>query len=153
MNILTTIILSFLLAESIIGQTTNERVKGDTFDGIILRHAISSWDPTSNIIRSLEHQLPAYLDSTLYDKSKLNVRKLNIHDLIEYKRQYFGIIKDSVQVVEIQLIHQSTDEVKSGKWLERNALVVVDDDGPESFVVEYDWTNHKFLGFTLSVSP
>jgi len=121
-----------------------ERVSGPSFEGVIMMDDVSGrWMPTRQQIAELEAALPAYTAAEL-KRFKVTFSKR----LSEYKRQYIGRVQGKRRTIHVTFLHDKTDIVRSGKWLDRPMMML---GGGDSFLyAEYDAGAKTFLSFGVN---
>ncbi len=75
--------------------------------------------PTRREIMELEGALPPDTRSAWSERKITSPRRLS-----EYKRQYIGRMQGQKRLIHVTFLHNSTDSVRSGEWLQRVSGVV-----------------------------
>lgn len=91
----------------------------------------AAWAPTEADVREAEGQLADYLSSS---EVAALVRGSRIRsELANYKRQYWGVVRDGRRELLLSFIHASTSVVASGQW--RNTAILAHGDGDHVYPV------------------
>ncbi len=117
------------------------RLAGPTYDGVTFSmESADLWTPTSADVREAESLLSAYL---LTPAAARVLRGTRIPaELRDYKRQYWGLIRQKEREIFIHFYHQDTPVVRTGKWL--LTTVSVAGGGDQYFHVVYDVQRKTF---------
>ncbi len=106
-----------------------------------LKNVTPYWTPSDSDIRALEAALPVFLaKSWPADRGRLD-------DLVKYRRQYFGLSRDSQRVIFVNAFCGSFAET-TPDWQEH--FVFVFDGGGCFFQVYYDPSKKEFHGLRVN---
>jgi hypothetical protein len=138
------LLAAFGLSASSQAPNLGTRVTKPAFDGVILpAGSIHYWTPRERDILALEARLPRYVAGWL------KARNVSLPiELTTYRRQYVGFVDaQGRHLIIATFFHESTDEVKSGRWL--TVGMTVNGGGANYLEARYDVTARRFLEFWI----
>ena len=135
-------------------------VVGPAYEGIIIsvaqhdrRDAASAWAPGESEVREAERSLPAFIASS-ETGAVLKGSRIGA-ELANYKRQYWGVVRNGRRELLISFIHRGSPLGETGQWKTTAVLlegggypsstgVVVQGGGERQFRVTYSLESKRF---------
>ena len=101
------------------------------------------WMPTRREITELERALPTDTSAARSERKVTSPRRLS-----EYKRQYMGRMQGQKRLIHVTFLHNSTDGVRSGEWLQR--VIAWAGGGDMYLYAEYDPDAKELLSLAIN---